>query len=73
MGALIALVIIVEWVGLGLAGKRLARKLENPDAWVMPLLLGGVLGVAVMLLAHWTRPLTPVRTQAQDQRIGAGL
>jgi hypothetical protein len=64
MGALIFVVVIAEWAGLAFLGKRLARAMSNPDAWPLPLILGGVFGVIVMLLASVTEPGAGLRSRA---------
>jgi hypothetical protein len=61
LGAAVVLIVIAEWAGLALAGKWLARKMGNPDAWPLPLCMGGVLGVIVMGLASY-----PQASRARD-------
>jgi hypothetical protein len=62
---MLVLLIAAEWGGLALAGKWLAARVGNPAAWILPLLLGGVLGVLVMLMASW-----PWDTRYAPQRGG---
>ena len=51
----IVILYVVSWVLLALASKRIARRLGNPDSWlVVPLL--GLLGVFVLAAASWPWP-----------------
>lgn len=51
MTAGIFLGVLVQWGLLACTGKYLAARWQNPQAWILPLLLGGVLGTAVLAAA----------------------
>lgn len=61
MNAAIILAVLFQWVLLGCTGKYLAGRWKNPDAWLLPVICGGVLGIALLAAAS-----LPVRYRQRE-------